>query len=302
MRIRTNCIPLLDTFRTSPCHFDTNGQILTDCLANMPSSEQTLLLPSEPAVEEVRNPKSPAEATHTHVEKHRNFSDLLRDVIIGFADGLTVPFALTAGLSSLGNSRLVVAGGLAELFSGAISMGLGAYLASATEKEHYDSEEARERIEVITRPDDERQEIYDILSDYHISRDAATPLVDELASDKDQWVRFMMDFELRLEKPHVSQAWVSGATMGASYFIGGLIPMIPYFFMERAKQALWISCLITVIILLIFGYVKNFMTIHTKRAGFWGAMQTLCIGVVAAGTSYVIVRALDSSHPVDTCG
>ena len=267
----------------------------------MASTEESPLLPAEPAIEDAGISKPPVATACSYTERHHPVSELLRDIIIGFADGLTVPFALTAGLSSLGNSRLVVAGGLAELFSGAISMGLGAYLASATEKEHYDSEETRKRTRVVDRPDDERQEVYDILAQYNISRGAATPLIDELARDPAQWVRFMIGFELKLEKSQSSQAWASALAMGVSYFIGGLIPMTPYFFMKKAQGALWISCVITVIILLLFGYVKNYTTIRTRTAGAWGAIQTLCIGVFAAGTSYAIVRMLDSNHPVDGC-
>lgn len=230
---------------------------------------------------------------HTKDERHTSHGDVLRDVIIGFADGLTVPFALTAGLSSLGDTRLVVAGGLAELFSGAISMGLGAYLAAATELEHYRSEEARERDEVVHKPEAERQEIFDILGGYGISRRAAAPLVDELAQDPDEWVRFMMDFELRLEAPDANRAWISALTMGLSYFVGGLVPMIPYFLMRRASDALFVSVGITVVILLVFGYIKNWVTIRNNRAGVKGALQTLLIGALAAGTSYGIVRALN---------
>ncbi|EFX06521.1 vacuolar iron transporter [Grosmannia clavigera kw1407] len=232
----------------------------------------------------------------SHSERHSDNGDLIRDVIIGFADGLTVPFALTAGLSSLGDTRLVVMGGLAELFSGAISMGLGAYLAASTEKEHYESEEKRERDEVERMPDEERQEIYDILAQYHISQEASAPLVNELCKNPEMWVRFMMDFELRLEKPKTSRAWLSAVTMGMSYFIGGLIPMIPYFLMETAMRALMVSICITVVILLIFGYIKTAITVHNKVAGCWGALQTLVIGALAAGAAYGIVRALDSGH------
>ncbi|KAK8017038.1 hypothetical protein PG993_015227 [Apiospora rasikravindrae] len=230
---------------------------------------------------------------HSNDEHHTNNGDVLRDIIIGFADGLTVPFALTAGLSSFGDTRLVVAGGLAELFSGAISMGLGAYLAAATELEHYRSEEARERDEVVCKPEAERQEIFDILAGYGISRRAAEPLVEELSRDPEEWVRFMMDFELRLEKPDANRAWISALTMGLSYFVGGLVPMIPYFLMRRASEALLVSVGITVVILLVFGYIKNWVTIRNKRAGVKGALQTLLIGALAAGTSYGIVRALN---------
>lgn len=231
-----------------------------------------------------------------HSESHADHNDMLRDIIIGFADGLTVPFALTAGLSSLGDTRLVVMGGLAELFSGAISMGLGAYLAAKTEREHYNSEERRERDEVANMPDEERQEIYDIMARYHISYDAATPLVTELCKNPEMWVQFMMDFELRLEKPHTSRAWASALTMGMSYFIGGLIPMIPYFFMETAMQALAASVIITAVILLVFGYIKTVITVHSRLAGCWGAVETLVIGALAAGAAYGIVRFLDADH------
>lgn len=141
----------------------------------------------------------------------------------------------------------------------------------------------------------ERAEIYDILAKYGISRTAADHFVRDLTADKKQWVRFMMDFELRLPEPDVSRAWVSAATMGASYFVGGLIPMLPYFFMERASMALLISVIVTVVILVMFGFLKNWVAIRTRKAGFWGALQTLIVGALAAGTSYAIVRLLDST-------
>lgn len=209
-----------------------------------------------------------------------------------------MPFALTAGLSSLGSTKLVVIGGLAELFSGMISMGLGAYLAAATERQHWEAEYERERWEVDNCPEREREEIYEVLNKYGISRDAARGVVDELCvatpKGKERWVNFMMDFELQLPEPDTSAAWVSAVTMGLSYFVGGLIPMIPYFVMNSAQQALLVSIAITVVILLVFGYVKTWVTIHNKRAGVWGALHTLLIGALAAGTSYGIVRLLDS--------
>ncbi|KAJ9129782.1 DUF125-domain-containing protein [Pleurostoma richardsiae] len=233
-----------------------------------------------------------------HPETHTDYGNVIRDIIIGFSDGLTVPFALTAGLSSLGNTHLVIVGGLAELFSGAISMGLGAYLAAVTEREHYASEEARERTEVAVYPDVEREEIYEITDRYNISREATMALVDELCRSPEQWVRFMMDFELKLEKPNVSRAWISAATMGLSYFLGGLLPMIPYFAMTDATKALFVSIGITVVILLVFGFIKSWITLKKKRSAVWGAIQTLCVGALAAATSYGIVRAIDSRNPV----
>lgn len=236
--------------------------------------------------------------TASHTETHTDYGDVIRDVIIGFADGLTVPFALTAGLSSLGSSNLVIIGGLAELFSGAISMGLGAYLAAVTERDHYLAEEVREREEVATKTEDEKEEIYKIMSAYDISREATRPLIEELVQNTDSWVRFMMDFELKLEKPKVTRAWISAATMGFSYFVGGIVPMIPYFSMRNITHALFVSIGITIVVLLTFGFIKNYITIRTRRAGVYGAVQTLFIGVLAAGVSYGIVRAIDSRNPV----
>ncbi|KAG4434433.1 hypothetical protein IFR05_010073 [Cadophora sp. M221] len=229
-----------------------------------------------------------------HEEKHTNYGPVVRDVIIGGADGLTVPFALTAGLSSLGSTKLVIIGGLAELFSGAISMGLGAYLAAVTERDHYLCEEQRERDEVRDKPDEEREECYVILEKYGVPRETLVPVIDALASDAERWVEFMMDFELKLEKPNISRAWISGATMGLSYFVGGLIPMIPYFIMSNVTHALFVSIAVTVLVLIVFGFAKNYIVMKTTRAGFYGAAQTLIIGVLAAGTSYGIVRAIDS--------
>jgi vacuolar iron transporter family protein len=230
----------------------------------------------------------------SHRESHSShFTDVLRDMIIGFADGLTVPFALTAGLSSLNSTKLVIIGGLAELFSGMISMGLGAYLAAVTERQHWEAEHARECWEVENVPDAERKEVYEILGRYGVSKEAADGVVRELCSDKKEWVRFMMDLELRLDEPEMSRAWISAATMGLSYFVGGLIPMIPYFVMKKAQEALFVSIAITVVILLGFGFVKSYVTVHNKKAGLWGALQTLLVGALAAGTSYGIVRLID---------
>jgi vacuolar iron transporter family protein len=261
-----------------------------------PTSPSATPLRAEPGLEQRYDGECPFPhmGEPAHPEQHSSYGAVIRDGIIGFADGLTVPFALTAGLSSLGSTKLVVIGGIAELFSGAISMGLGGYLAAATEREHYLSEEAREWDEIKSCPDVEREEVYQILGAYHVSREAATPLVDSLCRNPEQWVRFMMDFELQLEKPNVNRVWISALTMGLSYFIGGLIPMIPYFVMDEANKALFVSIGITIVILLAFGYLKNWVTIRNKRAGFWGALQTLVVGVVAAGTSYAIVRAVDS--------
>ncbi|CAK7213555.1 Protein ccc1 [Sporothrix bragantina] len=239
-----------------------------------------------------------ADSASVHGQTHSDHGDVMRDMIIGFSDGVTVPFALTAGLSSLGSTHLVIVGGLAELFSGAISMGLGAYLAAVTERQHYLSEEARERQQVVFCSEFEREKIYNITSRYSISRSATRPVVDELSHRVDDWIRFMMDFELKLKKPAVSRAWISAVTMGFSYLLGGLVPMIPYFAMSNAVHALYASIGITIVILLAFGYTKSWVTLKKRRSALLGAVQTLIIGSLAAAASYGIVRGVDSRNPV----
>ncbi|KAL7949707.1 VIT family domain-containing protein [Trichoderma barbatum] len=265
---------------------------------SQPPSETSPLLPAEPAIERPWDTKSliqpDSSSISSSVSSSMDITDVLRDVIIGFSDGLTVPFALTAGLSSLGSTKLVIMGGMAELFSGMISMGLGAYLAAVTERDHYDSEEKRQISQAgCSLPQEQRDDIFCILEKYNVSRQAAAPLVEELCKNREQWIRFRMDFSLRLEKPNIHRAWISGVTMGLSYFVGGLIPMIPYFVMDKVADALFVSIAVTVVILLGFGYVKNYVAIRNHRAGLWGAIQTLIIGVLAAGTSYILVKALD---------
>ncbi|KAB2570244.1 hypothetical protein BFW01_g5622 [Lasiodiplodia theobromae] len=236
----------------------------------------------------------PASESQRHPEKHSDNNAVIRDTIIGFADGLTVPFALTAGLSSIGSTRLVILGGLAELFSGAISMGLGAYLAAVTESKTYQVEEARERREVEQMPEAEEEEIYEIFDEYNISRETVRPVVEALRQDKEMWVKFMMDFELKLEKPALNRAWISALVMGLSYFLGGLVPMLPYFFLNNIHHALFTSIAITVVVLLIFGYVKASATSCPRKTCWYSAFQTLLVGALAAATSYAIVRGVDS--------
>ncbi|KAK3642611.1 Protein ccc1 [Elasticomyces elasticus] len=236
-----------------------------------------------------------------HKENHTGHGVLLRDAIIGFADGLTVPFALTAGLSSLGSSKLVILGGLAELFAGSLSMGLGAYLAAVTEKKHYEVEELRERREVKEKPQAEEDEIYDIFEQYGIGRSQSKGVVEGLKANEDMWVRFMMDFELKLVKPVTKMAWIEGAVMGVAYFFGGLLPMIPYFALHNVTHALFTSIGITAVILVVFGYVKAIVTGCRHKDAAWSAVQTLIVGVVAAGASYGIVRGVNSAEDFSAC-
>ncbi|KAI9834418.1 MAG: hypothetical protein M1819_003029 [Sarea resinae] len=225
-------------------------------------------------------------------ERSTNHGEILRDVIIGFSDGLTVPFALTAGLSSLGSSKLVIIGGLAEIFSGSISMGLGAYLAAATEVEHYNSERKRVMEEVLNAPEQEREVVHDVMDQYGVDREATQSMLNALEKDRD----FIMDFELKLEKPQAARAWISALTMGMAYFFGGLIPMLPYFANTTVNTALLSSIGITVVILLLFGYCKSRYAVASQTQAILGALQTLLVGGAAAGASYGIVRAIDSKH------
>ncbi|THZ50925.1 hypothetical protein D6C86_10603 [Aureobasidium pullulans] len=237
-------------------------------------------------------------ADNPHTKGHFGNSNLMRNFIIGFSDGLTVPFALTAGLSSLGSPRLVILGGLAELFSGAMSMGLGAYLAATTDAKQYAVEETRERSEIVQNPLAEEKEIYDIFSDYDVHRMDACMVVERLKEDPEMWLKFMMDFELKLTKPSTTGSWIEGLIMGVSYLLGGLFPMIPYFASENTDHALFTSIGITVAILIVFGYGKSVLTGNSRRDAVISAIYTLLVGAIAAGTSYGIVRGINSTHPV----
>ncbi|KAJ8659692.1 hypothetical protein O0I10_004671 [Lichtheimia ornata] len=231
-----------------------------------------------------------------HSEQHFESAEVVRDIIIGLSDGLTVPFALAAGLSSLGNSKIVVYGGAAELVSGAISMGLGGYLAALSEMEHYKTERMREEREVEECPQDEEEEIVEILEPYGLDRQTLQPLIDKLKSDPEKFVDFMMRFELNLEMPDPHRSWISALTIGSSYFIGGLIPLLPYIFIEESTFALYISVAVTFLTLLIFGYVKSRLV--NPKGAIKGAFQTLLIGAIAAGASYSIVYFLPSENDI----
>ncbi|KAF2858110.1 DUF125-domain-containing protein [Piedraia hortae CBS 480.64] len=221
---------------------------------------------------------------------------LMRDAIIGLADGLTVPFALTAGLSSLGSTRLVVVGGLAELFAGAISMGLGAYLAAVQERQVYRVDEAKEREEIRLRPLSEEGKLYRMFQSYGISEEDAQGVLHALMDDSNAWVKFMMDFGLKSEEPDPKKAWIEGLVMGTAYFFGGLLPMIPYFAIkENVTHALYVSIGITAVILVAFGYAKATFAGCTTRDQTWSALHTLLVGTVAAGVSYGIVRGVNSA-------
>ncbi len=229
----------------------------------------------------------------THQEEHFSGSEIVRDIVIGMSDGLTVPFALAAGLmgANTGNGVIVTAG-LAEIVAGSIAMGLGGYLAGKTEIDHYDSELKREYYEVDEFPEKEKQEVREVFEGYGLSEHSQQLIVEELAKDKDKWVNFMMRFELGLEKPDINRARQSALTIGFSYIIGGIVPLSTYFsiFTDNAKDGFFYSCIVTAICLFIFGYFK------TKIIGqppLQGAFKILLIGAMAASADYFIAYAIN---------
>jgi VIT1/CCC1 family predicted Fe2+/Mn2+ transporter len=225
-----------------------------------------------------------------HVEKHFNASEIVRDVVIGISDGLTVPFALAAGLTAaVASTQVVVTAGLAEVAAGSIAMGLGGYLAARSDAEHYLREMRREHREVEEIPDEEREEVARVFRDYGLSADEIAPIVRSLTERPQVWVDFMMKYELGLEQPSPGRALKSALTIAGSYVAGGLIPLAPYFAVHDLTHALLISIAVTLIALLTFGYVKALFTgINPVR----GALQTTLIGSLAAGAAFAIARAI----------
>ncbi len=219
-----------------------------------------------------------------HTEHHFGSGELVRDIVIGMSDGLTVPFALAAGITGAhASSKLVVVAGLAEIAAGSIAMGLGGFLAARTDAEHYASELTRERQEVIDKPEAERQEIYEIMEPYGLEHHEIRPLVAALERDPKQWVDFMMKYELGLESPDPQRAYSSAGTIAASYIAGGFVPLLPYMLVHQAKNALGWSVTMTAIALTCFGYLKGYFT-GSKPAK--SAVQTLLIGAAAAACAY----------------
>ncbi len=225
-----------------------------------------------------------------HIEKHFTASNVVRDIVIGMADGLTVPFALAAGLSgAIDNTGIVVTAGLAEIAAGSIAMGLGGYLAAKSDAEHYDSEKAREQAEVVEKPDEEAREVAKVLRSYGLTKEEATPVVAALRQRPDAWVDFMMRFELGLEKPDPARARMSAATIGGAYIAGGLIPLGPYMLLATNDAALTASVAITLVALATFGYIKGHFT---GAAPLKSAAQTVIVGGLAAMAAFSIARAI----------
>jgi len=223
-----------------------------------------------------------------HREHHFSASNLVRDIVIGMSDGLTVPFALAAGLSgAVSVNRLIVLAGLAEIAAGSIAMGLGGYLAARGDAEHYDSEREREVREVEELPEEEEKEITAIFKEYGVSREESEPVLHALKRNPDAWVNFMMRFELGLEKPEGQRARQSASTIAGSYIVGGLIPLSPYILLHDSSRALLFSVVITLIALAIFGFIKGRVT---GTGQLRGAIQTVLIGGIAAAAAFGLAR------------
>ena len=228
--------------------------------------------------------------TTPHIEKHFTAAETVRDIVIGMSDGLTVPFALAAGLSgAVASTGIVVTAGLAEIAAGSIAMGLGGYLAARTDAEHYASERTREIRETQTMPEKEEEEVAAIFRDYGVGQAQIDPVVKAIQADRERWVDFMMRFELGLETPDPSRARRSAFTIAASYIAGGLIPLAPYILLAHISTALLVSVGVTLAALFVFGFVKGrFTGLNPLRGG----IQTVLIGGLAASAAFAIARLI----------
>ncbi len=225
-----------------------------------------------------------------HIERHFTAGDTVRDVVIGMSDGLTVPFALAAGLSgAVDSTRLIVVAGLAEIAAGAIAMGLGGYLAARSDAEHYDSERSREVTETGVKPLAEAAEVTHVLRSFGLTDHESAPIVAALRNRPEAWVDFMMRFELGLERPDPRRALTSALTIGGAYAAGGFIPLAPYIALARPSAALTVSAIVTLVALGLFGWVKGHFT---GTAPFRSAVQTMLIGGIAAAAAFAIARAI----------
>jgi VIT1/CCC1 family predicted Fe2+/Mn2+ transporter len=225
-----------------------------------------------------------------HTERHFTGTETVRDIVIGMSDGLTVPFALAAGLSgAVDTTRIIVTAGLAEIAAGSIAMGLGGYLAAKSDAEHYHAERTREETEITEKPEAEAAEVAAVFMSYGLTEDESRPIVDALRKRPDAWVDFMMRFELGLEKPDPKRALLSALTIAGAYIAGGFIPLGPYILLPTASAALVASVAITLLALAVFGYVKGHFT---GAAPVRSAVQTMLIGGVAAGAAFLIARAI----------
>ena len=225
-----------------------------------------------------------------HLERHFTASEVVRDIVIGMSDGLTVPFALAAGLTGAVNTtRIIVTAGLAEIAAGSIAMGLGGYLAAKSDAEHYAKEREREKREVAEIPHEEMREVAEVFEEYGLTKEETRPIVEALQRQPKKWIDFMMRFELGLEKPDPRRAMTSAISIGGAYAVGGFIPLAPYFATREPSLALMISVAVTLAALLVFGFVKGrFTGMRPVRS----ALQTAFIGSAAAGAAFFIASII----------
>jgi len=226
-----------------------------------------------------------------HVERHFTGNETVRDIVIGMSDGLTVPFALAAGVSAVvgASTKIVVTAGLAEIVAGSIAMGLGGYLAARTDFEHYTTEQQRENWEIDHLPDREKEEVAEVFRNYGMDDVQIQPILIAMHNNRQKWLDFMMRFELGLEAPNPKRARMSALTIGVSYIVGGFIPLTPYILIHDLTIALLVSIVVTLIALFLFGYIKGRFT-GTKplKAG----LQTVMVGGVAAGVAFFLARLI----------
>ena len=234
------------------------------------------------------------EPTHLHLEEHLQSSDLLTDIVIGMSDGLTVPFALAAGLSGAvhDNVSIIWIAGIAEIAAGSIAMGLGGYLAGKTEQDHYNSELKNEYWELVHKREVEIEEVRRVFLSWGLSPAIAEEATMEIIKDDDRWVEFMMKHELGLQKPDPKRAKKSAFNIGSSYIIGGMVPLVPYFFVSTSLEGLKISAMITLACLYIFGFFKSKIT----GINPWiGGLKVMMIGALAAGTAFAIAKLIQAA-------
>jgi len=225
-----------------------------------------------------------------HIERHFTASARVRDIVIGMSDGLTVPFALAAGLSGAVNSTgIIVTAGLAEIAAGSIAMGLGGYLAAKSDAEHYASERAREELEVREKPAIEKAEVRDVFQSYGLTAEESEPIVEALSKRPGAWVDFMMRNELGIEKPDPRRALTSSLTIAGAYIAGGFVPLTPYFLSSSARTGLPFSVVATLVALMVFGYIKGHFT---GTGPLRSAIQTVLIGGLAAAAAFGIAKVI----------
>ena len=223
-----------------------------------------------------------------HVEKHFTASEVVRDIVIGMSDGLTVPFALAAGLSgAVDATSIVITAGLAEVAAGSIAMGLGGYLAARTDAEHYATERDTELRETVEMPEREAEEVAVVFRSYGLPEETVAKVVKAISSDQNRWVDFMMKFELGLEEPDPKRASRSALTIAGSYIAGGMIPLAPYFFVRSIHSALIVSVVVTLLALGVFGYVKGRFTVKKPLRSAW---QTVIVGGLAASAAFLLAK------------